>query len=291
MKGKWQPIELLLQKMKGGDVRDGAGNTLLHLSLLINPDEPVEQFWKNLIDQLRLYNITPSSVNHKGQTPINFYLSQPRCNPAKSQPTNTGKLLGATASSVTPKCQTSRTFKMLGHFLCEPCIMTPDFAGKTAKAHAEQHHQWYMSTLSMQEEQYAVGTAIDKKYEAVSERNKRATEEFLIKLAEWEAQGAKLDLTFTKTYYSECNSYQKNRIRLDEPVVISVTPDEITISSLSPYYGSFKIAKSGYEVINGNQWAVYHLEQSSSNSTYKVIGFYENGCIIKSSYSEELICY
>lgn len=291
MKGKWQPIQILLEKTKGGDVKDKEGNTLLHLSLLINPDEPIESFWKNLIVQLSPLNITPATVNYQRQTPINFYLSQPRCNPPASKAAPAGKLLGASAPATTTQCRTNRTSQMLNYFLCQPCIMTPDQAGKTAKAHAEQHHPWYLSTLSMQEQQYAVGAAIDKEYEDVSERNNRATDEFLIKLAEWEAQGAMLDLSFTKTYYSECNSYQKNRIRLDEPVVISVTPDEISISSLSPYYGSFKIASSGYEVINGNQWAVYHLEQSSTNSTYKAIGFYENGCIIKSSYGEELICY
>jgi hypothetical protein len=291
MKGKWQPIEILLQRTKAGDVRDGAGNTLLHLSLLINPDEPIQQFWDNLIVHLRPFGITTSTTNLKGQTPLHFYLSQPRCNPPSARPAATGKLMGAATPAVPPKCQTSGTYEMLSHFWCEASIIAPDLSGKKAIEYAEIHNPWYASTLRMQAQAFAASAEIDQKYQRTIENNRRATEEYLIKMAEWEAEGAKLDLSFTKTYYSQCNSYQKNRIKLDEPVVISVTPDDISISSLTPYYGRFKIARSSYEVINGNQWAVYHLEQTSSNSTYKAIGFYENGCLIKSSYGEELICY
>lgn len=291
MKGKWKPVNLLLQKTKGGEVRDKAGNTLLHLSLLINPDEPIEHFWKNLIEHLRPFDITPSSVNSKGQTPINFYLSQPRCNPPAAQKASIGKLAGASTPPANQPCQSSGTFKMLANFLCESCILTPDFSGKRAKDYAEASNKWYTNNLSFEEQGYAAIAEKMKKYQQVSESNKQATEEFLKQWAEWEAQGSKLDLSFTRTYYYECNGFQKSRIKMDEPVEVTVTPDYISISSLSPYYGKFTIASSGYEIINGNEWTVYHIEKTSSNSTYKAIGFYKNGCAIKSSYGEELICY
>jgi hypothetical protein len=291
MKGKWAPVSLLLQKTKGGDVKDIAGNTLLHLSLLINPDEPVEHFWDNLIKQLQAFGITPSTTNSKGQTPINFYLSQPRCNPAAAQKPSAGKLAGASTPPANQTCQSSGTYKMLAKFLCESCVLTPDFSGKRAKDHAEANNKWYTSTLSFEEQGYAAIAEKMKKYQQVSESNKQATEEFLKQWAEWEAQGSKLDLSFTRTYYYECNSFQKSRIKMDEPVEVTVTPDHISVSSLSPYYGKFTIASSGYEIIDGNEWTVYHIEKTSSNSTYKAIGFYKNGCVIKSSYGEELICY
>lgn len=291
MKSKWEPTYMLLQKTKGGDVRDKEGNTLLHLSLLINPDEPVEYFWENLIKQLQPLGITPSTVNFKGQTPINFYLSQPRCNPPTAQKPSAGKLAGAASAPSNQPCQTSGTFKMLANFMCESCILTSDFSGKRAKDHAEAHNNWYTNTLSFEEQGYTAIAEKMKKYQQVSESNKQATEEFLKHWSEWEALSSKLDLSFTKTYYYECNGFQKSRVKMDEPVVVTVSPDYISISSLSPYYGKFTIARSGYEVIDGNEWIVYHIEKTSSNSTYKAIGFYKNGCIIKSSYGEELICY
>jgi hypothetical protein len=291
MKGKWEPVNLLLQKTKGGDVRDKEGNTLLHLSLLINPDEPIEHFWKNLIDKLRPFDITTSTVNFKGQTPINFYLREPRCNPPATQRPVARKLAGASAPPSNQPCQTFGTSKMLENFLCEPCILVPDFSGARAKDYTEVHNKWYLFDLLMKEQLYAYSAETNKKYQVVAENNKRATEEYLRKLAEWEEQGSKLDVSFNRTYYYLCNSYQNSRIKMDEPVVVTVTPDYISVSSLVPYYGKFKVASSGYEVINGNEWAVYHLEKTSSNSTYSAIGFYNNGCIIKSSYGEELICY
>ncbi len=54
----------------------------------------------------------------------------------------------------------------------------------------------------------------------------------------------------------------------DEPIEVVVSPERISISTLSPYYGSFKVCESGITMLNGESYEMYTLETGASNSTY-----------------------
>ncbi|MCU0404696.1 MAG: hypothetical protein MUE99_09130, partial [Chitinophagaceae bacterium] len=72
---------------------------------------------------------------------------------------------------------------------------------------------------------------------------------------------------FLSSPYSLPTKGQKCRAN-DEPIEVVVTPDRISISTLSPYYGSFKVCESGITMLNGEKYENYTFETNASNSTY-----------------------
>jgi len=154
VKGKYDAFSELLDKVKGGDVRDADGNTLLHLSILINPEEPEPRFWQRLIDKMRSYDIHISTPNFAGQTPIAFYMSYPRCNPDAESAPKPGKLLGSGGTTQAPACPDNAMYHMLDVFRYHTSIMTPDFSGKTAIDYAKIHNGWAVSSLEGYMESY-----------------------------------------------------------------------------------------------------------------------------------------
>lgn len=192
IKGKWQPVDQLLNKTNGGDVRDEDGNTLLHLSILVNPEEEIsENFWGNLINSLQYkYKITITTPNSAGQTPIAFYMSHPRCR--------------------TNICGTAKTNKMLDNFIYHEALMVPDFSGKTAMDYAKIHNSWaewkLNNYMNIYKRVQADWDAHMKKFDQQVELNKRKIQEYESKKAAESKQGSKSTYGCNNTCYN-CHGF------------------------------------------------------------------------------------
>lgn len=186
IKGKWKPVDMLLDRYKGGDVRDEDGNTLLHLSIMVNPDEPRDKFWFYLVDRLRNFDISITTPNTAGQTPIAFYISFPRC-------------------KINP-CATAKTYYMLDNFMYHESIMTPDFSGKNAIDYAKTHNSWAVSKLESYMDSYrrvqAEWEPHLKKFAQQAEDNKRKIQEYESRKATEAKQGKTTIYGCKKTCYS-----------------------------------------------------------------------------------------
>jgi hypothetical protein len=187
VKGKWKPVDILLDNYKGGNVRDEDGNTLLHLGIIINPDEPRNRFWEYLVDKLRTYDITISTPNSAGQTPISFYMSFPRCK--------------------TNQCPSSKTYDMLDKFIHHTSLMVPDFSGKTSIDYAKMHNSWAVGKLEGYMESYrrvqAEWEPHLKQFVQQAEENKRKIQEYEARKAS-EAQSGASRKSGCKSYCNTC---------------------------------------------------------------------------------------
>lgn len=187
IKGKWKPVDILLDRYKGGDIRDEDGNTLLHLAILINPDEPIKKFWYYLVNRLSSFNISITTPNSAGQTPIALYMSYPRCK--------------------TNQCPTTKTYEMLDNFMYHASLMVPDFSGKTAIDYAKMHNSWAVGKLEGYMESYkrvqAEWESHLKKFAQQEEENKRKIQEYEARKAS-EAQSGTSRKSGCKSYCNTC---------------------------------------------------------------------------------------
>jgi ankyrin repeat protein len=267
IKGKFTPAEKILIKGKGGKLVDKAGNTLLHLSALTKNTELRKDFWELLIDRLRPYNITRNTLNALGQTPVTLFMS-------------------------VPQKYSLLSLRIYQALRTPESVYIKDHSGNTLSSYIESRnkefsfeHSLYLQTVKFANQELA-------KFERVRKENTRRTEEYLRQLEE-EAEGELgLQESFTVRVLSACETDASGKRRfqsLSEPITISVTPASINISNLAPYYGSFKVASSGYETVNGTQFEVYRLK----NSTYQAIGFSKGDrrvVIVKTSVNVESYC-
>ena len=180
VKGKWNPLASILNETGGGKEVDKNGNTLLHLSLLANPDDLVVGFHKKLVQGLAYsYGVLITSVNNDGQTPLAFYMSKPRCvsYPYGKPPTTT---------TVLPRCN-GATESMLESFkdFDLKSLLTKDKSGKNAMDYMKLYNPWASSNLefhiaNMLPAQQEVAAHVKRHEEAVAAaevgRSKRAAE-------------------------------------------------------------------------------------------------------------------
>jgi hypothetical protein len=223
VKGKIRPAALLIEKTEGGDVRDDEGNTLLHLSLLVNPEECNEKFWEMLIDQLRSYKINIQTPNFAGQTPIAFYMSRPRCvaKPEETKPAGNG---ANTTTKNTPVCPTKAMNRMLDAFMDESTLEVPDFSGKTAIDYARIHNTWATWNLERYMETYrrikAEWEPRLKKFEEQAKENLRKIREYQARKEAEEAEH-KAKVTGCKNTCYACHGFgsgKEKAVRVECPV-------------------------------------------------------------------------
>lgn len=254
VQGKYGPTDMILDQNVDRTVRDPAGNTLLHLSTLADNDATLGDFWQRLFDQLLSEEVNLNTPNYSGQTPIVYYFSQPRV-----QTRNSNNLIDALQSSTS--------------------LRAKDMTGMNAVDYAKMNNGWasfnldlYLRTADIIEKDWE---EVNRKFQAQVEENNRLLEEYERRKSSGE--GVKLlTASFTETYDFRCNINYKGEFvgsGLEVPITLTVTPDEVWVSSLEPYYGGFKVESSGYELIGGEQWEIYYFEQTANNSTYIAIGF------------------
>lgn len=165
--GKWFPVDRLLIRYEGGAVRDEQGNTLLHLSTLIDPSKKtIDNFYEYLADKVRSYDIGVSTPNSAGQSPIAFYLSKPRLVPMHSS--------GYPAI----------VSKMFKAFFYEKALLTPDFSGRTAVDYAKAFNPWATSEV---ENYVAAYRRVKADWEAHLKEFDRQVEENKRKIRAYEA--------------------------------------------------------------------------------------------------------
>jgi len=251
--GKWGPTEMLLQKAGTLEksILDRDGNTLLHLSVLADNDLTPSRFWQNLHDALLSDKVNVRVSNAAGQTPIAFYFSVPR------------KL-------------SKRTGAMIEVLKSAEALVAPDVKGQTAMDHMRRNSPGFAFSLQLYLDRAIVQKA---KHEAFLKKSDERVAENQRVLAEHrrrsEDDGRTLKESFQVEYPFQCDVSENGLFgsRTSEPVTVTVTPTKVRISNLEPHYGAFVVERSGVHLIGGQRWEVYEFEQTSTNSTYKRIGF------------------
>lgn len=268
LNGKLSPVNYIISKFGGANVRDKEGNTLLHLSLLINPDEVTAQFLKSIA--FSFGDIDYTSLNNKGQTPLTFYMSEPRCNWKNAVSKNKQE----TASNSNQNCISSNTYKMLENFkdFDMKSMLTVDKYGKNAIDYMKVHNTWALSSF-----QYFVDLASQAHKELEDQRlayaqvNDKQNEEYTnIEDYNGSCRACEINETFSRKYSYECNfsQYDKTKMvntKLREEVLIEVRPDKIIV--YAPYHiHDCKIISSRFND-EGD------LEYEVDDTSYKFIGF------------------
>lgn len=277
--GRYSTVQYLSQADTNYTVLDNEGNTLLHLATLY-PYDNVQYSETYLENILKKYTRIPiNTLNAKGQTPLCFFLSQPR-----TQSKNAVTLV-----------------KTLLNYGCNPQLR--DKQGKNVYDYAANTNPWLKSWF----EQYDIAQAKQKKeMQEIDEYWKRQTAENMARYEAWKSNNAGSDCgvkeSFTVTYQYNCNEVKQNQTgktktyasALPEPVTIEVSPTKIYISTLTPYYGGFTVANCTSEMVNNVDCIIYYFAQSASNTTYKGIAFPKNGrnqrALLKTSTGFNYLC-
>lgn len=267
VKGKYDAVNELLEKSKGGDVRDADGNTLLHLSILINPDEPEPRFWQRLIEKMSAYKISISTPNFAGQTPLVFYMSYPRCNPNAEPAPKPGKLLGSGGAPKVVACPGEAAYQMLDNFKYHTSIMTPDFAGKTAIDYAKMYNEWAVGTLEGYIESYrrvqAEWGPHLKRFAEQAEENKRLIKEHEARKAA-EAERGPSRSSGCRNYCSTCQgsgSGGEKARQVECPVCYGRGISDYSKSEISGYTKKYTYysAQTCYKCSGSGSVTVYEL--------------------------------
>ncbi len=245
-------VKIMLQYDQNIYVKDKAGNTLLHLGAMYNYDSKYDE--KYVVKLFDLLMMDRNIVNNEGQNPLVYYVSQP-------QWINTAKLVidYMIKAGANPD-QRDRTGKNYYDY------------GKTV-------NPWINTWIEQEKEWQKVKKIIENFINTPPIDFEKQTQENLARYEAWKKRnggcgGRELTGSFSLQYRyflsspygpptkgQKCSAY-------DEPIEVDVTSDRISISTLSPYYGSFEVCESGITILNGEKYELYTFRTNASNSTY-----------------------
>lgn len=266
LNGKLGPVGYLVRTFGGTDVRDKDGNTLVHLSLLVNPDEVTSAYIKTITSSFGDVDI--NSLNYAGQTPLTFYMSEPRCNYKNALSKNKQQ------TTSNQSCVSGKTYKMLENFKDYEMksMLTDDKYGKNAIDYMKIYNPWALSNF-----QYFVDLATQSHKEledqrlAYSQLNEKQNEEYTnVSSYSGSCSSCEINETFSRRYSYECNFSQYDNTKmvaskLSTEVLIEVRPDKIIVHG--PYHiHDCKIISSRFNE-EGD------LEYEVDDSSYEYIGF------------------
>lgn len=268
LNGKLSAVSQILKKAGGGGIRDKDGNTLIHLSMLINPDEAMPKFNELINYYFTDYGIDRFSINNAGQTPLAFYMSQPRCN--WKTPLNNTK----TSTSSNQSCVTSATYDMLESYkdFDLKSVLTKDKSGNSAIDYMKTHNSWALSNF-----QYFVDLATQAHKELEDDRKfienqKSSYTNNSANSVSSSSSCSKCNIkeTFNKKYDYECSfsQYNSSKIvysKLSTQFYIEVKTDKIIVYGLY-HINNCKIIASKF---NNEGDLEYEVEDYS----FKSIGF------------------
>lgn len=155
-------------------------------------------------------------------------------------------------------------------------VRVSNAAGQTPMDHMRRNSPGFAFSLQLYLDRAIVQKA---KHEAFLKKSDERVAENQRVLAEHrrrsEDDGRTLKESFQVEYPFQCDVSENGLFgsRTSEPVTVTVTPTKVRISNLEPHYGAFVVERSGVHLIGGQRWEVYEFEQTSTNSTYKRIGF------------------
>ncbi|MBT9483880.1 ankyrin repeat domain-containing protein [Sediminibacterium sp.] len=277
LNGKLSAINQILLKAKGGDIRDQNGNTLLHLSMLINPDEIMPTFHEQLSGLLTAYKIEKYTTNFLGQTPLVFYMSQPRCNWKNPLNVPAFQIPSTTNSQTNINCQTSATSRMLEVFQDYElkCILTKDFSGRNAMDYMKIQNPWAeKSFASFVSRASAAHKEIENYQRQINEITRQNLE--IYKNNKLAAKGSNectkclVDKSFNIKYEYDCN---KNQFSNDKIVAYKMTSQvsfEVKPHKMVIYFPNHVIEAP---IISSKYNSIGFIQYELDNYAFKSVGF------------------
>jgi ankyrin repeat protein len=250
--GNIHVVKIMLQYDKNTYVKDKAGNTLLHLGAMYDYSTKYDE--KYVVKLFDLLMMDRNVLNNEGQNPLVYYVSQP-------QWINTAKLV-------------------IDHMI--KAGANPDQRDKSGKNYYDYGktvNPWISDWIAQEAEWARVKKIIENFINTPPIDFEKQTQENLARYEAWKKRNGgcgsrELNSSFTLQYryflsspYSLPTKGQKCSAN-DEPIEVVVTPDRISISTLSPYYGSFEVCESGITTLNGEQYELYTFRTNANNSTY-----------------------
>jgi hypothetical protein len=250
--GNLHLVKIMLQYDKNTAVKDKAGNTLLHLGAMYDYSSNYDEGY--VVKLFDLLMIDRNVTNNDGQNPLVYYVSKP-------QRVTTAKLV-------------------IDHMI--KAGANPDQRDKSGKNYYDYGktvNPWINDWIAQEAEWARVKKIIENFINTPPIDFEKQTQENLARYEAWkkrngECGNRELNSSFSLQYryflsspYGMPTKGQKCSAN-DEPIEVVVSPDRISISTLSPYYGSFKVCESGITMLNGETYEMYTLETGASNSTY-----------------------
>lgn len=254
--GNIEVVRVMLSHDPNTAVTDKSGNTLLHLAAMYDYNAKFDdQFVVKASDLLMMDR---NLVNKSGQNPLVYYVSKP-------QWVTTAKLVidHMIKAGTNPEMR--------------------DKAGKNFYDYGKTVNPWIESWLQQSAEQARVNKILEKFIKTPPIDFEKQTQENLARYEAWKKQNGGCSASELESSYTlRFNYYLSSPYGLpskgqkcsanEEPIEVVVTPDRISISTLSPYYGSFEVCESGYQLISGVKYEYYSFKTTASNTTYTGFG-------------------
>jgi ankyrin repeat protein len=254
--GSIDVVRVMLTHDPNTTVTDKSGNTLLHLAALYDYNAKFDD--RFVVKASDLLMVDRNVLNNAGQNPLVYYVSKP-------QWVTTAKLV-------------------IDHMITAGTNPeTRDKAGKNFYDYGKTVNPWIESWLQQSAEQARVNKILEKFIKTPPVDFENQTRENLARYEEWKKRNGGCSNSGLNSSYSLRFQYYLSSLygppskgqkcsANEEPIEVTVTPDRISISTLSPYYGSFEVCESGYQIINGVEYEYYSFKTSASNTTYTGFG-------------------
>jgi ankyrin repeat protein len=254
--GNIQVVKVMLTHDPNTTVTDKNGNTLLHLAAMYDYNAKFDD--RFVVQASDLLMMERNVVNKAGQNPLVYYVSKP-------QWVTTAKLV-------------------IDHMI--KAGTNPDLrdkAGKNFYDYGKTVNPWINDWLQQKAEAERVNKILENFRKTPPVDFEKQTQENLARYEAWKKRNGgcgdtKLNFSYSLrfTYYlsspyslpvkgQKCSANE-------EPIEVVVTPDRISISTLSPYYGSFQVCESDYKMVNGVEYEYYTFKTGSTNTTYTGFG-------------------
>lgn len=278
--GNIDVVKLLMKYDPNTGIKDKFGNTLLHLAAMYDYGAKFDEHY--VVKLFDLLMIDRNVVNNAGQNPLVYYVSKP-------QWVNTAKLV------ITYMINAGTNPDQHDH------------SGKNYYDYGKTVNPWIDSWIAQEKEWEKVKKVLEKFVNTPPVDFEQQTKDNLARYEAWKKRNGgcgKQTLTgeyilsfgyyLSSPYGPPSNGQQCSANQ--EPIEVVVSPDRISISTLSPYYGSFTVCESGYSIVNGKEYETYTFKTGANNQTYTGFGrekgstrnaiiFTQNGSIMLSTFS------
>lgn len=254
--GNIQVVKIMLRHDPNISVTDSKGNTLLHLAAMYDYNATFDDTYVLKVTDLLMMD--RNILNKAGQNPLLYYVSKP-------QWVTTAKLV-------------------IDHMIkagANPAIK--DASGKNFYDYGKTVNPWIDSWLQQKAEAARINKIIATFLNTPPIDFEKQTRENLARYEAWKKSGGgcgntTLDFSYTLRFnyflsspYGLPSKGQKCSAN-EEPIEVVVTPERVSISTLTPYYGSFTVCESGYRIVNGEEYEFYGFKTGANNSTYTGFG-------------------
>ncbi|MCX8019813.1 MAG: ankyrin repeat domain-containing protein [Chitinophagaceae bacterium] len=168
-KGKLDVFNYLKNFFKNyKSLRDGNGNTLLHLLADADLSNKRDRFEQQMVENILCDDVNLYTPNHEGQIPLIYLLSKPRCPGSKN-------------------CSLGDLLELLSLYENLSATRVKDKYGMTAMDYAKKYNPWAVSHL---ENFIATATVREKNQREFQQKFEQQVQEYQRKVKEWETKNA-----------------------------------------------------------------------------------------------------